>query len=268
MIFKIVFVKIHKVKPFLKKFARGLSQAFFPEGIKCNGCQDELPRKTKYCFCEKCLKKLTFCGAGGDTGICQRCGSYMENMSDYCQTCKFAERPFDLARGVLLYSGDAARLVKAFKSGDKYYAPYFADMMFDYYTENLVTHNINAACFVPCGKKRLKERGYNQSAELARLFCEKAKLPLFDCLAHTRPVGKQSLLTGAERAENVKGAFQIKDGFPGSDDCPGAEIKDKRMMLIDDVFTTGSTTGECSRVLKKAGAEAVYVFTLATGKGH
>ena len=240
------------MKAFFKKVARGLSQAFFPEGIKCNGCGDELSRSMKYCFCEKCLKKLTFCGAD----VCKRCGSYMENLSDYCQTCKFSERPFDLARGVLVYENDAARIIKAFKSGDKYYAPYFADMLFDYYTENLETNNIEAVTYVPCGKKRLKERGYNQSAELARLFCENANLPLLDCLELSRQVAKQSLLTGAERAENIKGAFKITQNVSG-----------KNIMLIDDVFTTGSTASECSAVLKKAGAKAVYVFTLATGKG-
>ena len=116
------------MKPFFRKLARGLSQAFFPEGIKCNCCGDELPRAMKYSFCEKCLKKLTFCGAGDGIGVCKKCGSYMENLSEYCQTCKFSERPFDLARGVLVYEGDAARLIKAYKSGDKYYAPYFAGL--------------------------------------------------------------------------------------------------------------------------------------------
>jgi len=185
----------------------------------------------------------------------------MENASDFCQTCKSAERPFDLARGVLFYSGDAARLIKNYKSGDKFLAPYFAGMMYDYYLENLAEHKPGAVCFVPCGKKRLKERGYNQSEVLARLLCEKADLPLYNCLEQTRAVNKQALLKAAERAENVKGAYAVPDGRPAYN------LTGKNIMLIDDIFTTGGTSGECARVLKQAGAEKVLVFTLATGKG-
>ena len=275
---------------FFNRFLRGLSQAFFPEGIKCNCCGDELPRAAKYSFCEKCLEKLTFTGKD----ICKKCGSLMENAADFCQTCKFNERTFDSARGVLLYSGEAARLIKAYKSGDKYLAPYFADMMRDYYIENLAENKPDAVCFVPCGKKRLKERGYNQSQVLAKLLCERLELPLYACLEQTGTPGKQSLLKAADRVENVKNAYAVNlDGLsrgrsscrrqqasccrpagtscqhsvPGDQPADTYDITDKRIMLIDDIFTTGSTAGECARALKEAGAKEVVVFTLATGKG-
>ena len=265
----------------LKKILRGLVKAFFPEGIKCNCCGDELPREMKYSFCGKCFGKLIFCG----DSICKKCGSYTEDLSDFCQTCKRAERPFDMGRGVLYYTGDAARLIKAYKSGDKFLAPYFAEMMYDHYAANLSNERLDAVCFVPCGRKRLKERGYNQSAELARLFCEKAELPLYDCLRQIKPTRKQATLSAAERAENIQGAYAVccRTGYCRTDskvaeDRKAAEskadadhdcfdVKGKRIMLIDDIFTTGCTAGECARVLKKAGANYVLVFTLATGKG-
>lgn len=244
-------------KPFFQNLLFELSQAFFPEGIKCLSCGDELPREMKYCLCGKCLPKFTFLGAD----ICQKCGVKMENAAPFCQTCKMGDRPFDKARGVLFYTGEAARLIKDYKAGDKYLAPYFAGMMSDYYLENLSGYSIDAACSVPSGKRRVKERGYNQAAELAKLFCEKTGIPFYDCLAETRLTRKQALLKSAERRENVKGAYGIKADFPSE------SIKNKNVMLIDDIFTTGSTAGECASVLKKAGAGEVCVFTLATGKG-
>lgn len=248
--------------PFFKNLLSGLSQAFFPEGIKCLSCGDELSRDEKYCLCGGCLKKFDF--LGGE--ICGKCGVKMENAAPFCQTCKSAERQFDWARGVLFYTGEAARLIKSYKSGDKFLAPYFADMMYDYYNAQFTTRNAqfpppDAITFVPCGARRLKERGYNQAAELAKLLSEKTGLPLYDCLCEIRPTDKQALLKSAQRQENVRGAYGIKENFPKDD------LKNKSIMLIDDIFTTGSTAGECAAVLKRAGIKKVFVFTLATGKG-
>lgn len=111
---------------------------------------------------------------------------------------------------------------------------------------------------VPLHKKRLRHRGFNQSALLARHVAKRISIPLItDCLVRVKDTVPQVGLHAKERKKNIKNAFEVRNK------C----IEAKRLMLIDDVFTTGATVRECSKVLKKAGAKDIYVVTLAHGKG-
>jgi len=100
--------------------------------------------------------------------------------------------------------------------------------------------------------KRLR-RGYNQSQILARVIHRECAIPVGDVLVRTRPTKTQTRLTETKRRENVRGAFAVKgDGVAG-----------KKILLVDDVMTTGATVRECSRVLKESGAERVYSLVAA-----
>jgi ComF family protein len=107
---------------------------------------------------------------------------------------------------------------------------------------------------VPLHKQRLKERGFNQSLLLAREVARVFGLEVdYRSLKRIRPTRPQVDLKPDERKKNVKGAFDVKSP---------ERVRGRRVLLVDDVFTTGATVSECARVLKKAGAE-VYVLTLA-----
>jgi ComF family protein len=108
---------------------------------------------------------------------------------------------------------------------------------------------------VPLHRTRLRSRGFNQALLLAYGISERFGVPLcYDNLARIRPTRPQVELTVRERAENVRGAFGLQR--------PG-EVAERKVLLIDDVFTTGATMNECARVLKDAGAASVTVLTLA-----
>lgn len=108
---------------------------------------------------------------------------------------------------------------------------------------------------VPLHKKRLKERGFNQSLFLAKGLAGIYNLPVdYLNLKRIRATDPQVNLKGKDRINNVSGAFAAQDRVV---------FKDKRVLLIDDVYTTGATVLECSRVLKKAGAKTIDVVTLA-----
>ncbi|HLA50789.1 MAG TPA: ComF family protein [Thermodesulfobacteriota bacterium] len=108
---------------------------------------------------------------------------------------------------------------------------------------------------VPLHKKRLKERGFNQSLFLAKGLAGIYNLPVdYLNLKRIRATDPQVNLKGEDRINNVRGAFAAEDR---------AVFKDKRVLLIDDVYTTGATVLECSRVLKKAGVKDINVLTLA-----
>lgn len=106
---------------------------------------------------------------------------------------------------------------------------------------------------VPVHPKSLKERGFNQAATLARHLSREWKIPLMqNCLVKVKDTPPQTEMSGKERIANVRGVFQVK-----------RPVESLRIILLDDVVTTGATVGECSRVLIKAGARSVTVIALA-----
>lgn len=108
---------------------------------------------------------------------------------------------------------------------------------------------------IPLHRTRLRERGFNQSLLLAKEIGTVWGIPIdYINLQRIRPTEPQINLKGKERIRNVKGAFAVKGE---------KAFKGKRVLLIDDVYTTGATVSECSKVLKKARAERVDVLTLA-----
>lgn len=109
---------------------------------------------------------------------------------------------------------------------------------------------------VPLSKQRLNERGYNQTEIMAEYIAEAAGLPISNALKRLRHSAPQSVMLRAERADNVAGAFSAS-----------ADVVGKRVLLIDDVFTTGSTARECAAALRKAGAEQVGVICAAENRG-
>ena len=108
---------------------------------------------------------------------------------------------------------------------------------------------------VPIHKKRRLKRGYNQTELIAKEICKNISLELkTDVLIKQKNIKAQSELNKNERKQNIKNAFEIKNIN---------EIIDKKILLFDDIYTTGSTVNECSKILKKAGAKQIGVVTIA-----
>ena len=108
---------------------------------------------------------------------------------------------------------------------------------------------------VPLHPRRLRQRGFNQSLLLAAWVSRSVERPLWpDALRRIRWTESQITLDRAQRRSNVRGAFKVRR--------PG-QVAGRRVLLVDDVYTTGATANECARVLRRAGAEEVYVVTLA-----
>lgn len=110
---------------------------------------------------------------------------------------------------------------------------------------------------VPLHKKKLKQRGFNQAQEIAKELSNFSKISLFnDVLLKIKETLPQVELSGKEREENIKGVFVIQNP---------EKVKDKKILLVDDVFTTGSTMEECARVLKMADAREIWGIVVARG---
>lgn len=171
-----------------------------------------------------------------------------------CGDCARERRSWERARAVLRYDKNARRLVLGLKHGDRtHMAGAFGRWMHRAGSEVLV--NADLLVPVPLHWTRLFHRRYNQAALLAQAV-RSAGGPVVaaDWLIRSRRTPAQGHLGPGARERNVRGAFAIKDGrsFAG-----------KRVVIIDDVMTTGATVGECARVLKRGGAASVGVLTLA-----
>ncbi len=114
--------------------------------------------------------------------------------------------------------------------------------------------DVDALVPVPLHPSRLRQRGFNQSRVIAKQVAEQAGIELNDVLERTRRTPSQVSLGAADRRENVKGAFSLKRG---------ADVVGLRLVLIDDVITTGSTLGACAEALVLAGAASVAAITVA-----
>ena len=108
---------------------------------------------------------------------------------------------------------------------------------------------------VPLEKRRMKWRGFNQAEEIGKELAEFLKIPLIsDCLIKTRETISQVELPEDARKENVKGAFSVKNRILG-----------KKILLVDDVYTTGATMTECARILRESGAKEIIGIAIARG---
>lgn len=107
---------------------------------------------------------------------------------------------------------------------------------------------------VPLHPTRKRERGFNQAQILAELLARRSGILLADCMKRTRYTTTQTLFDRQQRIENLRGAFEMRQHW---------DVRNLHLLLIDDVFTTGSTVNECARVLRDAGAASVRVATVA-----
>lgn len=190
---------------------------------------------------------------------CDCCGmpfSFGVAEGSLCGACIDTPPDFDRARAAVVYNDASRQLILDFKYGDKTHAvKSFLPWMLRAGATLLPQTDIILP--VPLHARRLWQRRYNQSALLAQALGRAAKIPcLPDGLKRQRHTIPQKGLSRSERHSNVRGAFAVT---PRHAD----KIRGKKVMVIDDVFTSGATLNECARILKRAGAAEVYVLTLA-----
>ncbi|TWA71512.1 ComF family protein [Azospirillum brasilense] len=206
-------------------------------------------------LCAPCWNGLTFIAPP----LCTCCGTPFDFALEgepLCGAC-IAEPPlFACARAVLAYDDGSRPLVLGFKHGDRIHAAgAYGAWMARAGAELLADADLLAP--VPLHRLRLFRRRYNQAALLAQAAGRQAGRPVVpDLLVRRRSTPSQGGLDRSGRRRNVKGAFAVRPGLE-------PRVAGKRIVLVDDVLTTGATLSECARVLLRAGAERVDALTLA-----
>ena len=235
-----------------KKWLEKLRKIIYVDGIKCIVCDDELSEDNNYCLCESCFKNLPF----NSNNICLVCGTPIHDMGKICNTCANNARDFNLARSCLVYKDNIVNLIHNLKyNNGKYLAPYLSNILYDYFIKCPEFKDVDIIIPVPLSEKRVKFRGYNQSELLLVTFKEKGFDVDTKSLIRFRHTETQTDKSRLERMQNLNDAFKVVNK---------AKIRNKNILVVDDVFTTGSTINECAKALKLAGAKRVYGLTLAS----
>ncbi|MGC8684148.1 MAG: ComF family protein [bacterium] len=161
-----------------------------------------------------------------------------------------------MSRAMFKYDGAMIKLIHRFKFGDQVHlAEFFAEQLIKLYNEDFAAQGIHCIIPVPLSEGRLKHRSYNQTQLLAKILSRQLSLPVYNnVLIKVKETAPQSRLNSAQRYENVKHAYRVVNNH---------QFKNKNVLLIDDVITTGATTNACTKVLMRAGAKRVYVMAIA-----
>jgi ComF family protein len=244
-------------------FAASRLPARLLSGLKAAGCL-VMPQRCIGCgetidgdgaFCAACWGNIRFLGSP----LCDGCGfpfDFDVGSDALCGAC-IADRPaYGRARAVFAYNEHSRGPVLAFKHADRTdIAPAFARLMMTAGGELLTDATLIVP--VPLHRLRLVSRRYNQAALLAHALGRRSNIAVApDLLVRTRRTSSQGGLGPAARRRNVQGAFAIRSGM-------AEQVAGARILLVDDVLTTGATVEACTRVLMRAGASQVDVLTLA-----
>jgi len=215
----------------------------FPD--RCGACSEECQGP----FCETCAETLVETPAG-----CPVCGEPADEAllpvlrRRRCVHCRARAPPFAKARAPYLHGGALAEAIWRLKYDGCEDLARPLGLLFD----GCEAPRSRLIVPVPLHPSRLRERGYDQAALLARAAARRFALPCRDLLVRTHPTGAQVGLDRRRREANVRGAFRARRAIPGA-----------RVCLVDDVLTTGATAAEAARALLAAGAAHVEVRTLA-----
>lgn len=229
---------------FLGRVINLFKSCLFP--IFCLGCNQE-----GVWLCNNCYQKLDpagvfccpYCHSQNNTGIC-------------CPDC-LKKSSLDQVISVLEYQENklSSKVIENYKYNFiEDLSKIFEDLINEWLSLNKITCSESIIVPVPLHAKRLAERGFNQAEVLAGILSKSTGLNVEKLLRRNRYTKQQAKLNKIERQANVQAAFDLTSNF-----IP------RKVILVDDVFTTGSTMQECAKILKQAGVKEVIGFTLARG---
>ena len=230
-----------------------LVSIFFPR--RCPVCDEVIPYGKK--ICGICAEKVLYIKEPS----CKKCGKQLEDeRREYCGDCSRKRHYYDQGKAIFSYQKAMKLSMYRFKySGRREYADFFAEEAVTMYGKWLVQRGIEVIVPVPMYAAKKRSRGYNQAEVFARALGREVTLPVEGKLVvRTRNTMPQKSLNDRQRKDNLKGAFQVRTNI----------VKYSKILLVDDIYTTGATIDAVAEVLKESGAKEVYFLSICVGEGY
>ncbi len=238
-----------KLQNFTALLCRSLLDFVFPP--HCCVCESYL-EEDEHVVCKGCWGGMELI----DRGFCRRCGAPLAESVSPCQWCQKREFNFSGVRILSIFVGKTQDIIHQFKySGKKSIGRRLGGMLAELLRDDDRMIKADMIVPVPLHRSRKRERGYNQSQIIAQSLGDALKIEVReDILTRWKWTKVQTKLDPIQRIENVDGAFRV---------VKAEDLKDKKVVLVDDVLTTGATANSCANTLTEGGAKSVFVAVAA-----
>lgn len=228
----------------------------YPRNIYCILCNKAIKRDERYSLCNKCFESISFIGLKA----CNKCGKSLEKeyLLEDCHECIQQDHYFTRAISCVEYDEISKKIIFDLKYNKKRYLSYHMAEIMANRIKSFGKMDIDIIIPVPMYRKKEKRRSFNQAYLIASFFGKMMNIKVDKkILIKIKDTEAQNKLKKDERKKNLKNVFEF---------VSNKDIEGKNILLIDDVYTTGSTVDECSRILRKSGVSNIYVLTFATGR--
>ena len=224
------------------------------------------PRRCPFCdtivtpeeeICSACRKKITYI----QEPVCKKCGQLIaDERQEYCYDCSRKSHTYHSGKAVFVYQGVVKQSLYRFKYGNKReYALCYGNEAVRLWGEWILSKQVDAIVPIPLHKKRQRSRGYNQAELFAKVVGQQLDIPVrTDVVFRTVNTAPQKNLDDRQRKKNLKKAFTISQNI----------VQLKKILLVDDIYTTGSTVEAVTQQLRAAGVKEVYVLCVSIGRGY
>ena len=223
---------------------------------RCPVCDEIVAFEDRGKVHPECRKKLFYITGA----VCMKCGQPVDNArAEFCFDCGKKHHHYRQGKGVFLYKGDIKQTMYRFKySNKREYAAFFAGIAAEQYTEWMQRIGAEVIVPVPMYRRKQKLRGYNQAEIFARELSRRTGIPYrMDLVSRTRDTKPQKNLNDTERKNNLKNAFHVSQDI----------VKYRYILLVDDIYTTGSTVDAIAQAILQTGVIDIYSLSICIGKG-
>lgn len=238
----------------LKSFVDILLSLIYPN--ICQICGQRRATKSECYVCPECRKDIKYI----TPPVCKVCGRHFDGditVEFTCEDCRNSKRFYDIARSAVKYDGTVMKALHSYKyDRAMWLEPFLAEMLINKAKEEIKYGEWDLIVPVPLHFARKNERGFNQAERLSKRLSFAVRIPMnARVLKRVKFTETQTALERHRRGENVKNAFAVRRN--------SLNLKGLRIVVVDDVMTTGATVNECAKTLRKGGAASIFVLTLA-----
>jgi ComF family protein len=238
---------------YLKKVKESILNILYPP--RCPICEKILKVNNNQ-ICSECKKKINYI----QEPMCKKCGKMlMCEEQEYCYDCSRREHLFIRGLALWNYDKDVKKSIYRFKYNNKReYAKVYAKEIMLHHGTQIKNWKVDGIIPIPLHKSKMKSRGFNQAEVFARELAELLSVPCYNkYILRTKKTLPQKTLNDKQRIKNLKNAFKVDKNV----------VKLRKVILLDDIYTTGVTVDSVTEVLKQSGVNDVYFITVSIGEG-